>query len=115
MIKGVFESPVSLSVGIVMRMKVHNKSGAVRYEILYKDQSGREHTRWSDWMRFDGYQIGDSIPVKVLTIPATFSLISDLLEVDGHPQNHVEPYVLAMVATGVVALFTGYRIGKDKK
>lgn len=114
MFKGIFESPISLSIGIIMRSKVH-KNGAIKYEILYKDQSGREHTRWSDWMRFDGYQIGDSIPVKIITIPATGGLFSDLLEVNGHPQDRVEPYVLAMVLTGAAALFVGYHIGKDKK
>ena len=107
-----FENVVSLSIGIVMRSKTHN--GAVKYQILYKDNSGKEHTRWSDWMRFDGYKIGDSIPVKVLTIPATNGLISDLLEVDNQPQKRVEPYVLALVLTGVGALFAGYCIGKDR-
>ena len=115
MIKVVFENPVSLSVGIVENMKHHAKTNMVRYEILYKDNNGREHTRWSDWMRFDGYKIGDGIPVKVLTLPASFGLMSDLLEVDGHPQKRIEPYVLAMVAAGIGALIVGYNIGKSKK
>lgn len=110
-----FENIVSLSVGIIMRSKVHASGGSVKYQILYKDNSGREHTRWSDWMRFDGYQIGDSIPVKVLTIPATYGLISDLIEVDSHPQKRIEPYILAMVAAGVGALIAGYNIGKSSK
>ena len=109
-----FENIVSLAVGIIMRSKTH-KNGAVKYQILYKDNSGREHTRWSNWMRFDGYKIGDSIPVKVLTIPATYGLISDLIEVDSQPQKHVEPYVLAMVAAGIGALVAGYSIGKSSK
>ena len=114
MIKVSFESPVSLSIGIVMQMKNHKKAGMVKYEILYKDNNGREHTRWSDWMRFDGYKVGDSIPVKVLTLPASFGLMSDLLEVNGHPQDCVAPYALAIVAAGVGALMLGYNIGKTR-
>lgn len=108
-----FENPIALSVGIVMRAK--NKAGMVRYQILYKDNYGREHTRWSDWMRFDGYKIGDSIPVKSITIPATFGVVSALLEVDGNPQKHVAPYVVPVVAAGIAALFVGYGIGKDHR
>jgi hypothetical protein len=96
---------------MIMRMKV-NRNGMAKYEILYRDESGRTHKRWSDWMRFDGYKIGDSIPVKIVTIPATCGLVSDLIEVNGHPQNHTETFILATAMIGVGTMLIGYKIGK---
>jgi hypothetical protein len=112
--KHIIENPVSLSLGIVMHMKANRRNGMVKYQILYKDNRGREHTRWSDWMRFDGHQVGDGIPVKILTIPATFGIMSTLMEVNGQPQNYAEPHILSMALIGAGAFCLGYYINHKK-
>ena len=112
--KNHLEDFVSLSVGIIYKMKV-NKEGLVQYEIAYKDCNGKEHRKWSDWMRLDGYKIGDSIPVKTMTVPGTCGLVSVMLEVNKHPQKRMEPYVGAIAITGICALIAGYNIGKNHR
>jgi hypothetical protein len=104
---------ISVSIGLINKIKM-GRNGAVQYEILYRDQWGREHTQWSDWMRFDEYKIGDSIPVKTASVQGTFGLLTYMKEVNGHPQKRVEPYVATMALACVGTLIAGYYIGKGK-
>jgi hypothetical protein len=106
-------SNFSVSLGMIVHAKVDNKSGVVKYNIKYRDAYGREHTQWSDWMRFDGYGLGDSIPVKTVSVPGTCGLITVMTEVNGHPQKPVEPRAIAMMLTCVGSLLVGYHIGRE--
>lgn len=105
-----FENPVCVSLGVVMNVKRCPRNELVKYQIAYRDDNGRDRMQWSDWMRDDGYEIGDSIPVKALILP----MMSMLLEVDNTPQSHVDLYSAAIVGMGMFALIAGYFIGKER-
>jgi hypothetical protein len=103
----------TVSIGVIEGVK-KRVNGSAKYRITYRDYKGREYSAWTDWMRDDGYEIGDSIPVSNLSIPS-FGLLNVPTSVNNHPQHHVEPYVAAMVLAGVGALIAGYNIGKNSK
>lgn len=111
-VNNIADKYTNLSVGMIVDMKT-NACRMVKYKILYKDYKDRQYAVWSNWMRDDGYRVGDSIPMKNITIPS-FGLLNMPLEVNNHPQKHVEPYIVAMVAAGIAALVCGYNIGKSK-
>ena len=108
-----FDHLDSHSIGSIEEIKVR-KNGTVKYKIVYPDYKGRVYSAWTDWMRNDGYEIGDSIPVRNVAIPS-FGLLNIPLSINSNPQKHVEPYVAAMVAAGIGALIAGYQIGKHSK
>lgn len=108
-----FDNLNTHSVGIIEKIK-KRKDETVKYKISYPDYKGRVYSAWTTWMRDDGYQIGDSIPVKNIAIPS-FGLLNIPLSINSNPQKYVEPYVAAMVATGIGALIAGYHIGKHSK
>ena len=101
------------SIGIVEGSKTR-LNGDVKYKIAYRDYQGREYSAWTTWMRDDGYRIGDSIPVRNISVPS-FGLLNIPLAINNHPQRYVEPYVAAMVVAGIGALIAGYNIGKNSK
>ena len=103
----------TVSIGIVEEMKTR-LSGDVKYKIAYRDYKGRVYSAWTIWMRDDGYNVGDSIPVRNVSVPS-FGLLNIPLAVNNHPQRYVEPYVAAMVLAGVGALIAGYNIGRNNK
>ena len=107
------DNQINLVVGVVEDMKT-NQNGAVRYKIAYRTDSGREHRVWSNWMRNDDYEIGSSIPLKVLNVPGTFELISVPIEVNRSPQRRVEPYVASLMLSAACGLLVGMMIGKEK-
>jgi hypothetical protein len=109
--KHTFENIASKSVGVITNTKVH-RNGFVKYKILYRDMNDREHTSWSDWMRFDGYQIGDSIPVKYIVLPPTLGICNGLLEVNNHPQNQIQSMIAPVAIASIASLGVGYFIGK---
>ena len=101
------------SIGVIEQMKAR-LNGNVKYKIMYRDYQGRTYSAWTTWMRDDGHNVGDSIPVKNVTIPS-FGLLNIPLSIDNNPQRYVEPYVAAMVVAGIGALIAGYHIGKNSK
>ena len=103
----------AVSIGVIEEIKI-KKNGSVKYKILYRDYDGREYSAWTTCMRDDGYRVGDSITVKNVSVPS-FGLLNVPLAVNNQPQRYVEPYVAAMVVTGIGALIGGYFIGKSCK
>lgn len=108
-----FNDSINVVVGVVEDIKT-NDHGAVRYKIAYRSDSGREHRTWSNWMRNDGYKIGDSIPVKTASVPGTFKLVSVPIEVNRSPQRRVEPYTASLALAATCGLLIGLMIGKEK-
>lgn len=104
---------ITVSLGIVEEVQ-HNINGFVKYKIAYVDYQGRSYTTWSNWMRDDQYKIGDSIPVKNVSIPS-FGLLNIPLAINNNPQHHEEIYISATVIASIGAMLIGYNIGKNKK
>jgi hypothetical protein len=108
------DSCVTMSIGCIENIKT-NRSGKVKYEILFKDSYGKQHKKWSDWVLPSGYCAGASIPVKSLSVPGTFGFASVLLEVNGITQRRAEPFVAATTIAVVGAAIVGYTIGKKRR
>lgn len=111
--KNNFSEMKTVSIGIVEEKKVR-RNGDAKLKISYRDFKGREYTAWTTWIRDDGHNPGDSIPVRNVSVPS-FGLLNVPVSVNNHPQRYVEPFVAAMVLTGIGAAFAGYHIGKSKK
>ncbi len=104
---------IRLSVGMIEQMKI-NKCNLVQYQIAFRDDNGNTNKKWTNWMRYDGYEPGNSIPIKILTVNLPVSQLNILLEANNTPQVHYESYVITTVMAGLVALWAGYSAGKNK-
>lgn len=103
----------ALSLGLIEQRKEKSNS-QVKYKILYKDYNGKEHKTWTNWMRDDGYKVGDSIPVRSIAVPS-FGLVNLPVAIDNNPQTFLAPYILGVIVGCASTLFLGYQLGKNKE
>ena len=104
-----YENIHAVSLGLVEQRKEHNN--LVKYKISYKDSEGKLHSTWTNWMRDDGYKVGDSIPVKSI---APFGRVNIPVAIDCQPQRHIAPYIAALAIVNTCSWVIGYKKGKRK-
>jgi len=107
------EDKIFISLGVIEKLK-RNEADDVRYLIRYKTEDEKEHLVWSNWMRDDGYKVGDSIAVRGYRVTKLlpFNVTRDI---DRHPQTDHRPLAVALAVFGVGAAVIGFILGRSSK
>lgn len=104
-------------IGQVEEVKRH-QNGFVKYKIAYS-YNDRVYHRWSSWIKYDGYEVGDSISLKMLHFPSKQAIIRLPIDVNNNPQQYpIATGILigtACAATGIVGLVIGRALSSKKQ
>lgn len=100
-------------IGEVVDVKRH-PNGFVKYKIRYI-YNGKKYNSWSSWIKYDGYEVGNSIAIKVLHFPKEKTLFRIPIDVNSNPQTH--PVIDGLFAGSCCALIGAvcFAIGRASK